>query len=189
MPMLMAFSALNQPYPRTLVSLEAQLVKNLPAMQETWVQSLGREERREWHPLQHSWASLVAQLVKNQPAMWKTWVWSLGWKDPLKKGRATHSSIMAWRIPWTTVHGVANSRTQLSHFHFTSSILAWRIPWTEEPGWLQSMRLQRHGLVTNTHTHTHTHIYTHTHTYTFTHHEPTSRNTSVDLHCSSKNSS
>ena len=44
---------------------------------------------------------LVAQLVKNLPAMWETWVWSLGWKDPLEKGRATHSSILAWRIPWT----------------------------------------------------------------------------------------
>ena len=45
--------------------------------------------------------SLVAQLVKNSPAMWKTWVWSLGWEDPLEKGKATHSSILAWRIPWT----------------------------------------------------------------------------------------
>ena len=46
-------------------------------------------------------ASLVAQLVKNPPAMWENWVWSLGWEDPLKKGTAAHSSIMAWRIPWT----------------------------------------------------------------------------------------
>ena len=53
------------------------------------------------YPLQYSWASLVAQLVKNLPAMWKTWVWSLGWKDPLEKGKATHFSIWAWRIPWT----------------------------------------------------------------------------------------
>ena len=44
---------------------------------------------------------LVAQLVRNPPAMWKTWVQSLGWKDPLKKGKATHSSILAWIIPWT----------------------------------------------------------------------------------------
>ena len=51
--------------------------------------------------LQHSWASLVTQLVKNPPAMWETWVQSLGWEDPLEKGRATHSSILAWRIPWT----------------------------------------------------------------------------------------
>ena len=44
---------------------------------------------------------LVAQLVKNLPAVWETWVQSLGWEDPLEKGRATHSSILAWRIPWT----------------------------------------------------------------------------------------
>ena len=43
----------------------------------------------------------VAQLVKNPPAMRETWVWSLGWEDPLEKGKATHSSILAWRIPWT----------------------------------------------------------------------------------------
>ena len=47
------------------------------------------------------WASLVAQLVKNLPAMWETWVRSLGWEDPLEKGKANHSSILAWRIPWT----------------------------------------------------------------------------------------
>ena len=42
----------------------------------------------------------MAQLVKNPPAMWETRVQSLGWKDPLEKGKATHSSILAWRIPW-----------------------------------------------------------------------------------------
>ena len=46
-------------------------------------------------------ASLVAQLVKNLPAMQETRVRSLGWEDPLEKGKATHSSIPAWRIPWT----------------------------------------------------------------------------------------
>ena len=46
-------------------------------------------------------ASLVAQLVKNPPAMRETWVQSLGWEDPLEKGKVTHSSILAWRIPWT----------------------------------------------------------------------------------------
>ena len=51
------------------------------------------------YPLQYSQASLVAQLVKNLPAVWETWVRSLGWEDPLEKGRATHSSILAWRIP------------------------------------------------------------------------------------------
>ena len=62
------------------------------------------------YPLQYSWASLMAQLVKNQPAMWETWVQSLGWEDALEKGKATHSRILAWRIP-RTIHGVAKSRT------------------------------------------------------------------------------
>ena len=53
------------------------------------------------YPLQYSWASLVAQLVKNPPAMWETWVRPLGWEDPLEKGKATPSSILAWRIPRT----------------------------------------------------------------------------------------
>ena len=48
---------------------------------------------------------LVAQLVKNLPAMQETWVRSLGWEDPLEKGKATHSSILAWRIPWTIPWG------------------------------------------------------------------------------------
>jgi len=47
------------------------------------------------------WASLVAQLVKTLPAMQETWVQSLGWEGPLEKEHATHSSILAWRIPWT----------------------------------------------------------------------------------------
>ena len=53
------------------------------------------------YPLQYSWASLVAQLVKNPPAIPETWVQSLGWEDPLEKGKATHSSILPWRILWT----------------------------------------------------------------------------------------
>jgi len=51
------------------------------------------------YPLQYSWASLVAQLVKNLPAMRETLVQSLGWEDPLEKRTATHSSVLAWRIP------------------------------------------------------------------------------------------
>ena len=75
------------------------------------------------YSLQYSWASLVAQLVKNPPTMQETWVRSLGWEDPLQKGKATHSSILAWRTPWTTVHGVTKSRSQLSdlHFHFQTA--------------------------------------------------------------------
>ena len=52
-------------------------------------------------PCTCTWASLVAQTVKNLPAMWETWVQSLGWEDPLEKEMATHSSILAWRIPRT----------------------------------------------------------------------------------------
>ena len=53
------------------------------------------------YPLQSFWASMVAQTVKNLPVMPDIWVRSLGWEDPLEKGKATHSSILAWRIPWT----------------------------------------------------------------------------------------
>ena len=58
-------------------------------------------------------------MVKNLPAMWETWVRSLDWEDPLEKGMATHSSILAWGIPkdrgawWATVHGVAKRQTRL----------------------------------------------------------------------------
>ena len=64
----------------------------------------------------NSRASLMAQMVKNLPAVQKTWIWFLGWEDPLEKGMATHSSILAWRIQWT-----------------------------KEPGRLQLMGLQRVG--------------------------------------------
>ena len=53
------------------------------------------------YPHQYSWVSTVVQLVKNPPAIWEPWFPSLGWEDPLEKGKATHSSILAWRIPWT----------------------------------------------------------------------------------------
>ena len=53
------------------------------------------------YPFQYSWTFLVAQLVRNPPAMWETWLRSLGWEDPLEKGKATYSNILAWRILWT----------------------------------------------------------------------------------------
>ena len=53
------------------------------------------------YPLQYCWSSLVDQLVKNPPAMQETWIRSLALEDPVEKGKATHSSILAWRIPWT----------------------------------------------------------------------------------------
>ena len=96
--------------------------------------------------------------------MWETWVQSLDWEDPLVKGKATHSSILAWKIPWTL--GSKRVGQDWATFTFTnindrifliaqlvknlpaeketatySSILAWKSPWTEEPGGLQSMGL------------------------------------------------
>ena len=59
-------------------------------------------------------------MVKNLLVMWETWVLTLGWEDPLEEGMATHSSVLAWRIPmdrgtwWARIHGVAKSRTRLS---------------------------------------------------------------------------
>ena len=82
------------------MTLIAQLVKTPPAMQETPGSGRSAEEGIGY-TLQYSWASLVAQLIKNPPAMWETWVQSQGWEDPLEKGKATHSSILAWRIPGT----------------------------------------------------------------------------------------
>ena len=78
------------------------------------------------------WASLMAQRLKHLPGMQKTQVQSLGREDPLEKEMATHSSTLAWRIPWREepgrllVHGVAKSQTRLSdftHFTFTFDIL------------------------------------------------------------------
>ena len=64
------------------------------------IPGLGRSPGEEkGYPLQYSWASLVAQMVKNPPEMQETWVCSLGWEDPLEESIATHSSILAWRIP------------------------------------------------------------------------------------------
>ena len=58
---------------------------------------------RNGHTMEHymTFASLVAQMVKRLPTMRETWVRSLGWEDPLEKEMATHSSILAWKIPWT----------------------------------------------------------------------------------------
>ena len=70
------------------------------------------------YPPQYSWASVAAQLVKNLLTMRETWVRSLGWEDPLEKGKGIRSSILAWRIPWTVVHGITKRQTGLSDFHF-----------------------------------------------------------------------
>ena len=73
-------------------------------------------------------ASLVGQRVKRLPAMWEAWIWSPGWEDPLEKEMATHSSILAWKIPRMEeprrlqVHGIAKSRTRLSKFTSVESL-------------------------------------------------------------------
>ena len=89
-------AGIGYPFQYSWASLVAQLVKNPPTIWKAWV------------------IDLVAQMVKHLPAMWETWVWSLGQEDPLEKEMATHSSTLAWKIPWM-----------------------------EEPGRLQSMGLQR----------------------------------------------
>ena len=66
--------------------------------------------------------------------MQETWVQSLVWEDTLEKGKATHSSILAWSIPWTCiVHGVTKSQTQLSDFHFQHFLLFWVFEESSEP--------------------------------------------------------
>ena len=77
------------------------------------------------YPLQYSWASLVAQPVKNPLAVRETWLQSLGWEDPLEKGKATHSSILAWRIPWISPWGHKESDTTvwLSLHHIQCAFL------------------------------------------------------------------
>ena len=89
-------------------------------MQDSLVWFLGLEDLLEkgvGYPLQYSWASLEAQLVKNPSAMRETWARSPGWEDPLEKGKATHSSILAWRIPHTWGCKELDTTEQLS-LHF-----------------------------------------------------------------------
>ena len=83
----------------------------------------------------------MAQIVENPPAMQETQVRSLGWEDPLEEEMATHSSILAWRIPWTVepgwtmVHRVAKSQTQLKQLstHTELSWLAFRASFLHRP--------------------------------------------------------
>ena len=88
-------------------SLIAHLVKNLPAMQETWFDSWVRKIhcRRDRLPTPVSSGFPVALLVTNLPTLWETWVQSLGREDPVEKGMAAHSSILTWRIPRTKKSG------------------------------------------------------------------------------------
>ena len=69
------------------------------------------------HTFEGKTTSLVVQMVKNLPETWETWVPSLGWEDPLEKEMATHSSILAWRIPWTEEPGGLKSMGSQSVWH------------------------------------------------------------------------
>ena len=80
------------------------------------------------YPLQYSWASLVAQLIKNLPSMRETWVWSLGWEDSLEKGKATYSSVLAWRIPWT-IQSMGSQRVGHDWVTFTFTFHPFLIFW------------------------------------------------------------
>ena len=102
------YSHVFQNFPQFVVILDSSVGKeftcnagdpgSIPGLGRSPVEVMG-------YALQYSWASLVAQLVKNLPAMQETWVWSLIWENPLEKGKATYSSILAWRIPWTVRDG------------------------------------------------------------------------------------
>ena len=121
----------------------------------------------------------MAQLIKNLPAVQETWVQYLDWDDPLEKGKATHSIVLAWRIPGTVLGrkeldtterlsltimecaAMQETQVQLDQedplekgMATYSSILAWRIPWTEEPGELRVVKSQTRL----SHSHTHTHL-------------------------------
>ena len=85
-------------FPHSLIGKESACNAGDPGS----IPGLGRSTgERIGYTLQYFWAALVAQLVKNPPVMWDTCVRSLGWEELLEKGKATHSSILAWRIPWT----------------------------------------------------------------------------------------
>ena len=80
-------------------------------------------------------ASLVAQMLKNLSAVGKTQVWSLGWEDPLKKGMATYSSILAWRIPWTVEPGGLQSirvRHDWRDLACVQDIYQYPVTWTKK---------------------------------------------------------
>ena len=87
------------------------------------------------------WAFLVAQMVKNPSAMWKTWVLSLGWEDPLEESMATHSSILAWRIPtdrgtwWASPQGCKEwDMTERLSTHYENNPLMPELPSRITPG-------------------------------------------------------
>ena len=112
-------------FPHSSVGKESTCNAGDPGSIPRWGRSTGEGIG---YPLQHSWASLVAQLVKNLPAMRETWVQSLGWEDPLEKGKATQSSILAWRISWT-IQSMGLQRVGHDWVTFTSQAFPGAASW------------------------------------------------------------
>ena len=111
----------NQGFPHSSVGKESACnagdLGSIPGLGRSTEEGIGS-------PLQNSWASLVAQLVKNPPAMQETWVRSLSWEDSLEKGKATHSSVRVWSIPWTIQStGLQSQTQQLSHTHTITPVI------------------------------------------------------------------
>ena len=119
-------------------SLMAQLVRIIcNAGDPGSIPQLGRSNGEGiGYPLQYSWSSLVAQLVKNLPAIWETWVRSLARRDPLEKGKAIHSSILAWRIPCTVqsmeLQRVGHNLATFTHKRHGFDPWVGKIPWIRE---------------------------------------------------------
>ena len=105
-------------------SLVAQLVRNLPAMQETLVWFLGQKNhwRKDRLPTPVFLGFPCDSAGKESACNAETWVRSLGWEDPLERGKTTHSSILAWRSPWT-IQSMGSQRilTWPSNFHFPAT--------------------------------------------------------------------
>ena len=100
----------KDPLEEGIVTHDSFLVGRIP-----WTEEPGRLQSIVWLLIDQ--ASLVAQLVENPPAMWDTWVQSLGWEDPLEKGKATHSSILAFHglySPWSSKESDMTERLSLS---------------------------------------------------------------------------
>ena len=121
-----------------------------PATQWRGLRKRARSKSKQMSSIKIT-ASLVAQLVKNPPARQETWVWSLGWEDPLERGKSTHSSILAWRTPWT-IQSMGLQRVGHNWATFTFTF-PWRSKWlrfharnAEGPGLIPGQGIRSHML-------------------------------------------
>ena len=124
---LKVYYSVHKDFPESSVGKESAYIAGDPGSIPGSRRSTGQ---RIGYPHQYSWSSLVPQLVKNPSAMRETWVWSLGGEDPLEKAKSTHSSILAWKIPWTVHHVVACKEldtTEQLTFTFSFSIYIFMI--------------------------------------------------------------